>query len=91
MEMTYFGVIICGALLVGIVIPLGIYLLTRRNTGMAEFDVFYQVMRKSRQAWREDDDLLQELSEAVSDLGQGQGNEIPRPVGDGEEQSVLDQ
>lgn len=88
MEMTYFSVIICGAMLVGIVIPLGIYLLTRKNTGVAEFDVFSQVMRNSRQAWRRDEEVMQELSEAVSVLSPIQGNEKPRAVEENEEQQI---
>ena len=90
MEMTYFSLIICGALLVGIAIPLGIYLLTRKRTGVAEFDVFSQVIRKSRHAWRRDEDLMQELSQAISVLSPIQENEKPRAALENEEQKVPD-
>jgi hypothetical protein len=76
MEMTYFTVVLCGALFIGVGIPAGIYLLARRGKGVAEFDVLSQVMRKSRQAWRADEDLMQELSRAVTELNKNDAGEL---------------
>jgi hypothetical protein len=67
-EIDYFTIILCGAVFIGVGIPAGIYLLARRRKGLAEFDVFAQLMSKSRQAWRADEGLMQELSQAVSVL-----------------------
>jgi hypothetical protein len=77
MEMTYFTVVLCAALFIGVGIPAGIYLLARRGKGVAEFDVLSQIMRKSRQSWRVDEDLMQELSQAVSNLDKKSASDLP--------------
>jgi hypothetical protein len=92
MEMTYFTVVLCAALFIGVGIPAGIYLLARRGKGVAEFDVLSQVMRKSRQAWRADEDLMHELSQAVSDLNKNSVGDLPgstRGLQDEEHRSPL--
>jgi hypothetical protein len=76
MEMNYFTVVLCAALFIGVGIPAGIYLLARRGKGVAEFDVLSQVMRKSRQAWRADEDMMQELSRAVSGLKHSEATDL---------------
>jgi hypothetical protein len=77
MEMTYFTVVLCAALLIGLGIPTGIYMLARRGKGVAEFDVLSQVMRKSRQVWGADENQMQELSRAVSALKEDEGIDLP--------------
>lgn len=81
MEMTYFSVVLCGALFIGVGIPAGIYLLARRGKGVAEFDVLSQIMRKSRQSWRADEDQMRELSRAVSGLNEKDASELSGLMG----------
>jgi hypothetical protein len=76
MDMTYFTVVLCAALFIGLGIPAGIYLLARRGKGVAEFDVLSQIMGKSRQAWRADENQMQELSRAVSALKGDKGDNL---------------
>jgi hypothetical protein len=88
MEMTYFTVVLCAALFIGVGIPAGIYLLARRGKGVAEFDVLSQIMHKSRQSWRVDEDLMQELSQAVSNLNKISASDLPgNPPGSQDEEN----
>jgi hypothetical protein len=65
MEMTYFTLILCAALLVGLGLPGLIYFSSRRKKGINEYDVFTRLMKKYRQAWTADQDEMQELSRKV--------------------------
>jgi hypothetical protein len=71
MEMTYFTLILCAALLVGLGLPGLIYFSARKKQGVNEYDVFNRVMQKSRQAWTEDQNEMQELSRKVAHLQAG--------------------
>jgi hypothetical protein len=71
MEMTYFTLILCAALLVGLGLPGLIYFSARKKKGVNEYDVFNRVMQKSRQAWTEDQNEMQELSRKVAHLKSG--------------------
>jgi hypothetical protein len=68
MEMTYFTLILCAALLVGLGLPGLIYFSSRKKKGVNEYDVFSRVMEKYRQAWTADQDEMQELSRQVESL-----------------------
>jgi hypothetical protein len=49
MEMTYFTLILCAALLVGLGLPGLIYFSSRKKKGINEYDVLNRMMRKYRQ------------------------------------------
>jgi hypothetical protein len=85
MGMTYFSVVLCGALFIGVGIPIGIYLFARRGEGVAEFDVLSQLMRKSRQSWRADENLMQELSREVSKLDKNDSHDVFTPTNSAED------
>jgi hypothetical protein len=68
MEMTYFTLILCAALLVGLGLPGLIYFSSRKKKGINEYDVLNRMMRKYRQAWTADQDEMQELSRQVEIL-----------------------
>jgi hypothetical protein len=76
MEMTYFTLILCAAVLVGLGLPGLIYFSARKKKGVNEFDVFSRMMQKYRQAWTADQDEMQELSRRVEML-QGKGTREP--------------
>ncbi len=71
MEMTYFTLILCAALLVGLGLPGLIYFSSRKKKGVNEYDVFSRVMQRYRQAWTADQDEIQELSRQVEVLQRG--------------------
>ena len=68
MEMTYFTLILCAAVLVGLGLPGLIYFSSRKKKGINEYDVFGQVMQRYRQAWTADQDQMQELTRQVEAL-----------------------
>jgi hypothetical protein len=66
--MTYFTLILCAALLVGLGLPGLIYFSSRRKKSINEYDVFTHLMSKYRQAWTADQDEMKELARQVEIL-----------------------
>lgn len=87
MEMTYFTLILCAALLVGIGLPGMIYFSSRKRKGVNEYDVFTHLMKRYRNAWTADQDEIRELSHQVEILREKRSlDNMSAPNGRGEDE-----